>query len=73
MIGNFMCHGKPVKGKIQQTLVGGWVGVTVGVGGEIVVPRPSATASLRGRRQKPRFYDKKYAVFGWKFYLRSHF
>jgi hypothetical protein len=38
-----MCHGKPFKRKIQQKW---W-----GVGGEIVVPRFSASASLTGGRQ----------------------
>jgi hypothetical protein len=40
-----MCQGKPFKIKNQQI----WWGVD---GGEIVVPRPSASASLIGRRQK---------------------
>jgi hypothetical protein len=40
-----MGHGKPFKRKNQQK---GWVGW----GGEIVVPSPSASASLTVRRQK---------------------
>jgi hypothetical protein len=44
IIGHFMCHRKPFKRKNQQRW---W-----GVGGEIVVPRLSASASLTGRRQK---------------------
>jgi HSP90 family molecular chaperone len=39
------CQKVVKKLKIQQTVVGGW-------GGEIVVPRPLASASLTGRRQK---------------------
>jgi hypothetical protein len=41
-----MCHGKPLKEKINTN---GGLG---GVGGEIVVPRPSASTSLTGQRQK---------------------
>jgi uncharacterized protein (UPF0303 family) len=41
------CQKVVKKFKIQQTVVGGWGG-----GGEIVVPRPSASASLTGRRHK---------------------
>jgi hypothetical protein len=46
--------------KIQQTVVGGGVGRGgVGFGGEIVVPRPSASASLTGRRQKRAPFEAK--------------
>jgi hypothetical protein len=50
IIGHFMCHGKPLKEKINKG--GGWVGGVGWVGGQIVVPRPSASALLTGRRQK---------------------
>jgi hypothetical protein len=49
--GHFMCHGKQIKRTNQQTVVGGGGGGRW-VGGEIVVPRPLASASLTGRRQK---------------------
>jgi hypothetical protein len=41
----FMYHRKPFGRKIQQRVVGGWVG-------EEIVPRPLASVLLTGRRQK---------------------
>jgi hypothetical protein len=69
IIGHFMCHGKLFKRKIQQTVVGGGGGR---VGGEIVVPRPSASASLTGQRQKCETlcYYTKYMVVGWRLVRR---